>query len=67
MIAFNWRNTMPLSAKENLAKNAKILLPQIKEHQQKLQEYHQKNNMILPQKFVDLYAKYLEAGIPLEP
>ena len=67
MIAFNWRNTMPLSAKENLAKNAKILLPQIKEHQQKLQEYHQKNNMILPQKFVDLYAKYLAAGIPLEP
>jgi hypothetical protein len=67
MIAFNWRNTMPLSAKENLAKNAKILVPQIKEHYQKLQEYHQNNNMPLPQKFVNLYAKHLAAGIPLEP
>ena len=66
MIAFNWRNTMPLTAKENLAKNAKIILPQIKEHYQKLQEYHQNNNMPLPQKFVKLYARYLEAGNPLE-
>lgn len=66
-IAFNWRNTMPLSAKENLAKNSKIILPQIKEHYEKLKIYHKNNNLPLPQKFINLYAKHLEAGIPLEP
>ena len=64
MLAFNWRNTMPLAAKENLSKNNKILIPQIKEHFKKLTKYHKDNNIILPQKFIKLYAKHLEAGIP---
>lgn len=63
-LAFNWRNTMPLAAKENLAKNNKILLPQIKEHYENLEKYHKENNMKMPQKFINLYAKHLEAGIP---
>jgi hypothetical protein len=57
---------MPLLAKENLAKNSKILIPQIKEHFEKLKKYHKDNNMIIPQKFIKLYAKHLVAGNPLE-
>ena len=67
LIAFNWRNTMPLPAKENLSKNNKILLPQIEQHYQHLLEYNKKHNLDLPQEFIDLFAKYLVAGNPLEP
>ena len=42
MIAFNWRNTMPLSVKDNLSKNNKILQPQLEKHYKKLLEYHNK-------------------------
>ena len=65
-LAFNWRNTMALSAKENLSKNNKILPQQIKKHLKTLENYHKDNNMKLPQEFKNLYAKYLEAGNPLE-
>ena len=66
MIAFNWRNTMPLSAKENLSKNSKILLPQIEQHLEKIKEYHLENKLDLPQVFIDLFAKYLVDGEPLK-
>ena len=66
-IAFNWRNTMPLLAKENLAKNNKILKPQIKTHLEKLISYHIENSIELPQIYIDLFAKHLAAGNPLEP
>ena len=64
IIAFNWRNTMPLSAKENLSKNSKILLPQIEQHLEKIKEYHLENKLDLPQVFIDLFAKYLVVGNP---
>ena len=64
MIAFNWRNTMPLAAKENLSKNCKILKPQIEQHLKYLSEYHTKNNIEFPQIFIDLFAKHLDAGSP---
>jgi uncharacterized protein (DUF983 family) len=67
MIAFNWRNTMPLSAKANLSKNAKIVKPQIEQHLKYLKDYHKEKRIELPQKFIDLFAKHLDAGIPLEP
>jgi hypothetical protein len=66
-IAFNWRNTMALSAKDNLAKNNKILKQQIEQHYKTLQDYHTENKIELPQIFKDLYAKHLAAGNPLEP
>jgi hypothetical protein len=66
LIAFNWRNTMPLLAKENLAKNAKIILPQIEQHLNKLKEYHHENNIEFPQIFSDLFARRLDAGNSLE-
>lgn len=65
--AFNWRNTTPLPVKENLSKNNKILKPQIEQHLTKLLEYHKKCNIDMPEKFIDLFAKYLVAGTPLEP
>jgi hypothetical protein len=67
LIAFNWRNTMPLSSKENLQKNNKILIEQIRAHLKKLKEYHIENKLDLPQVYIDLFAKHLVAGNPLEP
>jgi uncharacterized protein (DUF983 family) len=56
LIAFNWRNTMPLSVKENLSKNNKIITTQIEQHYKKLVEYHLENKLDLPQVFIDLFA-----------
>lgn len=62
LIAFNWRNTMPLLAQENLSKNSKIIKTQIEQHLQFLKEYHKEKNIELPQKFIDLFAKHLVDG-----
>jgi hypothetical protein len=67
MIAFNWRNTMPLLVHDNLSKNNKIIKSQVEQHFNHLIEYHEKNNINLPIKFIDLFAKHLDAGSPLEP
>ena len=67
MIAFNWRNTMPLSCQENLSKNNKIIQSQIEQHYKKLVDYHIQNNLDLPQVYINLFAKHLVAGSPLEP
>ena len=40
---------------------------QVEQHYKKLLEYHTKNNLDLPQVYIDLFAKYLVAGSPLEP
>lgn len=66
-IAFNWRNTMPLLASENLSKNNKIIIEQVKTHWNKVVEYHNNNNTTIPQNIESVYAKYLDAGNPLEP
>jgi hypothetical protein len=66
-LAFNWRNTTPLPCKENLSKNNKIIKSQLEQHWKLLMEYHEKNNIIMPDKFVVLFAKHLVAGNPLEP
>ena len=66
LIAFNWRNTAPLLARENLAKNNRIIPSQIKQHLAKLEEYHTTNNILFPLVFSNLFAKHLDAGNPLE-
>jgi hypothetical protein len=66
-IAFNWRNTMPLSAYENMSKNNRISHEQILKHYDKLIKYHEDNSINIPQIFVELFAKHLDAGSPLEP
>ena len=63
LIAFNWRNTMPLSSRDNLAKNNKIIKEQIQLHYNKLLNL----GLVLPQVYIDLFAKHLDAGTPLEP
>ena len=67
LIAFNWRNTMPLSCKENLIKNNKIIKLQVELHYKNLLDYHLEHTLDLPQVYIDLFAKYLVAGSPLEP
>jgi hypothetical protein len=44
-----------------------LIVKKIKLHYKKLVEYHVENKLDLPQVFIELYAKYLVAGIPLEP
>ncbi len=66
-IMFNWRNTMPLLAAENLSKNNKIIKTQIAEHVKSLEQFHELNNIEFPDKFKELFAKHLDAGSPLEP
>uniref|UniRef100_A0A6C0IRB1 Uncharacterized protein n=1 Tax=viral metagenome TaxID=1070528 RepID=A0A6C0IRB1_9ZZZZ len=56
LIAFNWRNTMPLSAKSNMSKNNRINKAQVITHFTKLTQYHNENNIELPQKIIDLFA-----------
>ncbi len=67
LLAFNWRNTMPLSSEENLKKNNKIITSQVEEHYNILVEYHAEKKLDLPQVYIDLFAKHLVAGSPLEP
>lgn len=67
LIAFNWRNTMPLLAKYNLVKNNRIIVSQIEQHYNHLLIYHKEHNIELPQVFIELFARYLVAGNPLEP
>ena len=62
LLAFNWRNTMPLSCKENLSKNNKIIKEQIENHFKVLIKYHLENKLDLPQVFIDLFAKHLVDG-----
>ena len=64
MLAFNWRNTMPLSCRENLSKNNKIIHTQVERHLHKVVEYHIINKLDLPQEYIDLFAKHLVAGSP---
>jgi len=59
LLAFNWRNTMPLSAQLNLSKNNKIIESQVEQHYKKIVEYHLENKLDLPQVFIDLFAKHL--------
>ena len=66
LLAFNWRNTMPLSSKDNLSKNNKIIKEQIESHYKKLLEYHLENKLEMPQVFIDLFAKHLDDGKPLK-
>ena len=66
LIAFNWRNTAPLSVRENLAKNHRIIPSQIEQHLAKLEEYHTTNEIEFPLVFSNLFAKHLGAGNPLE-
>jgi len=65
MLAFNWRNTMPLNSEENLKKGNRIIKSQIETHYKKLVEYHVKNKLDLPQVYIDLFAKHLVVrGVP---
>lgn len=58
-LCFNWRNTMPINAHDNLTKNNKINPEQIKTHLTNLTTFHKQNNMELPKQFIELYAKHL--------
>jgi len=66
LLAFNWRNTMPLSSKENLRKNNRIDTKQIKQHFEYLKSYHNDNNIKLKYEYISLFAKHLDAGNSLE-
>jgi len=62
LLAFNWRNTMPLLCEENLKKGNKIIKSQVEQHYKNLLEYHKENKLDLPQVYIDLFAKHLVVG-----
>lgn len=64
LLAFNWRNTTPLSAKENSSKNNRLVSSQIEEHFKKLISYHKEKDIEMPKEFIDLFARFLVAGNP---
>ena len=64
LVAFNWRNTAPLLARDNLAKNHRIIKTQIETHLSKLNKYHTTHNIEFPLVFSNLFAKHLDAGSP---
>ena len=66
LIAFNWRNTMPLSSSDNLKKNNKILQEQIDAHYKKVIQYHTEKNIELPNEYINLFAKHLVDGNTLK-
>lgn len=68
LIAFNWRNTMPLTSSENLKKNNRIIKEQVEEHLEKLKKYHAEKNIKLPQIYIDLFCDTSKlTGTSLEP
>lgn len=67
LLSLNWRNTTPLSIKDNLTKNNKIIPEQVEQHFKKLEEYHIEKNIKMPQLFIDLYAKHLVDGKSSKP
>jgi len=67
LIAFNWRNTAPMLATDNLKKNNKIIKEQIQTHFKKLKTFHEEHNIIMPHEIELIFAKHLDAGSSLEP
>lgn len=59
-LAFNWRNTMPLSAYENMSKCNRICQQQLTNHIEKIKKYHLDNNIKMPNEFLELFAKHLD-------
>ena len=64
LLAFNWKNTSVLSAKENLSKQDQLVSLQIEQNLQKLLSYHKEKKIEMPQEFIELFAKHLVAGNP---
>jgi uncharacterized protein (DUF983 family) len=62
LLAFNWRNTMPLLKEDNLSKNNKIDKEQIEQHLIHLTEYHKTHQLKIPHEFINLFAKHLVDG-----
>lgn len=66
LIAFNWKNLMPLKKETNISKHDKIVPKQIKKHIKNLENFHLLNNMEIDKEYNKLFAKHLVAGTPLE-
>lgn len=59
-LCFNWRNTMPITAKKNMNKKANVDLEQIKKHYKSLKKFHKENDMKFPKKFKKMFKQHLE-------
>lgn len=65
-ICFHWSNLAPLHRIKNMAKGNRIDKEQLKSHLESLKKFIIKENISLEQKYIDLFAKHLDAGTPLE-
>lgn len=66
LIAFNWKNLMPLEKEINMSKHDSLIPKQIKKHVKNLIKFHSEKNMKLDEDYMKLFAKHLVAGTPLE-
>lgn len=62
----HWTNLSPYIATLNLSKHNNIDKEQIKTHLDALKKFIIIENISLEQKYIDLFAKHLDAGTPLE-
>ena len=62
----HWSNLSPYIATLNLSKHNNLDKQQIKQHLEALKKFIIIENISLEQKYIDLFAKHLDAGTPLE-
>lgn len=62
-----WYNIMPVFADYNLKKNKYVDSEQIEKHRQKLLDYYEIRNLKPKKDYMELLARWLVAGNPLEP
>lgn len=65
-ICFHWSNLSPLHRIKNMAKGNRIDKEQLKTHLEALKRFITQENIELDKKYIDLFAKHLDAGTPLE-
>jgi hypothetical protein len=62
-----WYNIMPVQNKYNLVKNKYIVPEQLFKHIEKVKSYFENRNLSLDTEYMELLARLLDAGTPLEP
>ena len=58
---------MPVQNKYNLVKNKYIVPEQLFKHIEKVKSYFENRNLSLDTEYMELLARLLDAGTPLEP
>jgi hypothetical protein len=66
-ILAKWYNVMPVKDLYNLEKNKYVDSDQVMIHYENIRSYFEIRNLELDQEYMEILAKHLDAGNPLEP